>query len=231
MMRGLVLSLFPGADLLGKAFEAEGWCVVRGPDVLLGGDIREWHVVPGRFDGIIGGPPCKAFSVAVTGQTPTQGNLIPEFVRIVQEAKPSWWVMENVPQSPTPVELGECHEHVVDGWCFGAAQHRTRKFCSNLVLEMEELPADQRHPNPWPCVTATEYKYCGSPRDKRRAGRKVGRQMTLAEINVAMGLPEDWETPALTKAMQYAVRGNGVPIQLGRAVARAVNKALSVEEQ
>ena len=33
----LVLSLFPGIGLLDMAFEAEGFCVVRGPDLLWGG--------------------------------------------------------------------------------------------------------------------------------------------------------------------------------------------------
>jgi DNA (cytosine-5)-methyltransferase 1 len=58
----LVLSLFPGIGLLDMAFEEAGFCVVRGPDVLFGGDIRRFHPLPGRFDGVIGGPPCQWFS-------------------------------------------------------------------------------------------------------------------------------------------------------------------------
>ena len=34
----LVLSLFPGIGLLDMAFEEEGFTVVRGPDLLWGGD-------------------------------------------------------------------------------------------------------------------------------------------------------------------------------------------------
>jgi len=33
-MNRLVLSIFPGIDILGKGFEEEGYCVVRGPDRL-----------------------------------------------------------------------------------------------------------------------------------------------------------------------------------------------------
>jgi DNA (cytosine-5)-methyltransferase 1 len=55
----LVLSLFPGLDGLGLAFELEGFTVVRGPDVLWGGDIRRFSPPAGRFEGIIGGPPCQ----------------------------------------------------------------------------------------------------------------------------------------------------------------------------
>ena len=61
-MSGLVLSLFPGIGLLDMAFEEEGFCVVRGPDLLWGGDNKSFHPPTGRFDGVIGGPPCKGES-------------------------------------------------------------------------------------------------------------------------------------------------------------------------
>ena len=254
----LVLELFPGAGLLGMAFEQEGFCVVRGPDVLLGGDIRTWHAIKGKFNGIIGGPPCQSFSVACTGQEPSHGNLIPEFERIVREAQPDWYVMENVKEAPLPftnatpqpaivaLKPGHCqasyhahsaepivYSHLLEAYWFGAAQHRTRRFSSNLELNTLPfvLPEDQRHPDPWPTITATEQKYCGGTTDKRRAGRKVGRQMTLEEINVGMGLPADFSTPVLTKEMAYKVRGNGVPIPLGRAVARAVAAAVELKRR
>lgn len=241
----LVLSLFPGADLLGMAFELEGFCVVRGPDVLLGGDIRQWMSVPGKFDGVIGGPPCQAFSVAnlsVGGAAGvTEGNLVPEFERIVLESgwPDCWFLMENVPQAPLPFEdQTDCEDvpirvfdYEADAHEFGSAQHRPRRFCSDVLfdLEAQKVPVLKRHPDPWPCVTATEYK-CSAGSNERtmrqRAGRKVGRKMTLGEVNVAMGLPEDWATPALTSAMSYKVRGNGVPLEMGCAVARAIREAL-----
>lgn len=58
----LILSLFPGIGLLDMAFEEQGFCVVRGPDALWGGDIHTFYPPPGRFDGVIGGPPCQSFS-------------------------------------------------------------------------------------------------------------------------------------------------------------------------
>jgi hypothetical protein len=48
----LVLSVFPGADLLGRGFEQEGFCVVRGPDLVWGGDVRTFHPPPGAFGGV-----------------------------------------------------------------------------------------------------------------------------------------------------------------------------------
>lgn len=107
----LVLSLFPGIGMFDRAFEEEGYCVVRGPDVLWGGDIRAFHPPAGRFDGIIGGPPCQTFSalahlVRANGNEPKFGNLIPEFERCVVEAQPAWFVMENVRAAPVPVVTG-----------------------------------------------------------------------------------------------------------------------------
>jgi len=54
-MDNLILSVFPGIDLLGKAFEEEGYCVVRGPDRLWGGDIKAFHPPASAFVGILGG--------------------------------------------------------------------------------------------------------------------------------------------------------------------------------
>lgn len=139
----LVLSLFPGLDVLGMGFEAEGFCVVSGPDVIWGRDVREFHPNPGRFDGIIGGPPCQTFSalanlVRAKGLEPRFGNLIPEFVRIVEEASPRWWLMENVggvPEECWPHPTGYsvetfviCNSWLDAGGGFGEEQMRKRRF-------------------------------------------------------------------------------------------------------
>ncbi len=242
MKKYLILSLFPGMDLFGMAFEQE-WdevTVVKGPDILMGGDVRNWHVPPNVFYGVIGGPPCKSFSKAITGaggsEFATQGNLIPEFERIVLEAKPRWYVMENVKDAPVPFYnsgvdfIYRCNSYnLLDAWECGASQHRIRRFSSNLWLMPVTIPKEDRHPDPWPTVTATEYKMSAGSNERaqrQRAGRKVGRKMTIEEVNLAFGLPEDYATPALTKAMHYIVRGNSVPIPLGRTIARAVKLAI-----
>jgi len=138
----LILSLFPGIGLLDMAFESEGFCVVRGPDVLWGGDIRNFHPPAGRFDGVIAGPPCQEFSslsrlVRATGRKPKFGNLIPEFERCVSEAKPTWFLMENVPQAPTPkipqysttsFLLDNSWLPLTDNPIFGNEQMRLRRF-------------------------------------------------------------------------------------------------------
>src|ERR1035441_6158021 len=84
------------------AFEEEGFCVVRGPDLLWGGDIKRFHPPEGKFDGVIGGPPCQAFSSLSHLGAPAHGDLIPEFERCIRETTPDWFLMENVRQAPIP---------------------------------------------------------------------------------------------------------------------------------
>lgn len=123
--RGLVLSLFPGADLLGRAFEALGWCVVRGPDILWGGDISTFHVPPGVFDVVIGGPPCQVHSRAARNGT-SAVDKIPEYRRVVAEAKPKVAVMENV--TDASADMPGWHRTVVRDWDCGGLTNRTRAF-------------------------------------------------------------------------------------------------------
>lgn len=136
----LVLSLFPGLELLDRAFREAGFCVVAGPDRLLGGDIRDFHVPRGRFDGVIGGSPCQSFSalanlVRAKGLEPRFGNLIPEFERVVVEAAPAWFLHENVPRAPVPKPEGYsvqdfviCNSAVEAEDGFGQEQERVRRF-------------------------------------------------------------------------------------------------------
>ena len=132
-MRGLVLSLFPGVGMFDCGFE-EAFAVVRGPDPLWGGRIQEFHPPSGRFDGVIGGPPCQAFSslanlVRAKGLEPKWGNLIPEFSRCIEEAQPEWFVMENVPKAPEPKPLGySVTSFLLDNCWLGEAQMRKRRF-------------------------------------------------------------------------------------------------------
>lgn len=139
-MTKLVLSLFPGIGLLDMAFEEAGFCVVRGPDVLWGGDIRRFHPPVGKFDGVIGGPPCQSFSsmahlVRANGHEPKFGNLIPEFERCVSSARPQWFLMENVRAAPVPTADGYSVKefYLNNAWIlgddgFGQEQERLRRF-------------------------------------------------------------------------------------------------------
>jgi DNA (cytosine-5)-methyltransferase 1 len=130
----LVLSLFPGIGLLDRAFEEAGFCVVRGPDVLWGGDVRDFHPPASVFDGVIGGPPCQSFSplvnlVRARGGEPHFGDLFPEFERCIVEAVPRWWLCENVRAAPVPGVSGyAAKDFLLDNSWLGEEQERLRRF-------------------------------------------------------------------------------------------------------
>jgi DNA (cytosine-5)-methyltransferase 1 len=247
-MSGLVLSLFPGIGLLDMAFEEEGFCVVRGPDLLWGGDVKCFDPPYGAFDGIIGGPPCKAFSPLVNiniaqGREPAE-NLIPEFERCVAKARPLWFLMENVTQAPAPEIDGYLVARITLNarWC-GSEQNRLRQFCfgtpngSPLHPQTEAIePCDFE-----PAVTSTSggrravISYDENGRVKGKQGdadwhRLKGRPFPrLCELQ---GLPTNFlEHSPFTLRGKLEALGNGVPLPMGRAVAKAVKAALQLQEQ
>lgn len=151
----LVLSLFPGIGLLDMAFELEGFCVVRGPDLLWGGDVRAFHPPAGKFDGVIGGPPCQAFSqlrfIVQHNGYQTAPNLIPEFERCVSEAQPAWFVMENVPAAPGPIVEGyRVSRHMIRDVWVGGETRRLRAISfgtpSGSALPIEVLALHRTDP-------------------------------------------------------------------------------------
>jgi DNA (cytosine-5)-methyltransferase 1 len=282
----LVLSLFPGIGLLDMAFEQEGFCVVRGPDVLWGGDIRRFHPPAGAFDGVIGGPPCQAFSrlaimVRHNGYEPKFGNLIPEFERCVAEAQPRWFLMENVPAAPTPVVLGYDIGHYrlnnrwfidIDG--LGAEQNRLRAISWGL-RGMDELEALDHQldfdvalferPSVATGVTSSDgggvmrgcsgrhavltsttpvpIKIGGSGQIKTTwrsqpvtAGHGGGGNLpkgyvySLEDACELQGLPRDFtEHMPFRKDAKLKAVANGVPLPMGRAIARAVRRSMGYE--
>ena len=237
----LVLSLFPGIGLLDQAFEEAGFCMVRGPDLLWGGDVRSFHPPRGRFDGIVGGPPCQAFSrmrhIVEANGFETSPNLIPEFERVVSEAAPAWFLMENVTEAPLPVVPGYLVRDVVlsDHWV-GGETSRQRRFSfgteAGLRLQVETLALHR--PDPERAAMArgggrtTPVALGGSRRPKRSLNGEAPRRLALADHARLQGLPEDFDLPPFTASAKIQAIGNGVPLAMGRAVAAAVRRALDL---
>jgi DNA (cytosine-5)-methyltransferase 1 len=251
MSKSLVLSLFPGIGLLDMAFEQEGFCVVRGPDVLWGGDVRRFHPLAGRFDGVIGGPPCQCFSrlahlVRHNGYEPKFGNLIPEFERCVFEARPRWFLMENVPDAPPAVVPGYVadvfrlnNRKCLDDSGVPAKQNRLRQWTWGMaerpIIHLRIETAD--HENP-------EFEYAavgGSGGGSRSSSGTCKKATTTLPFNVKSRrafemirdrqcLPKEFDLPPFTVVAKCKAVGNGVPLPMGRAIAKAVRLATEVEK-
>jgi DNA (cytosine-5)-methyltransferase 1 len=138
------------------------------PDTERGNDVRE--VTPDRFAGvdvICGGFPCQDLSVAGNrkGLAGERSGLWQEFRRIIDEFRPCFCVVENVPGLFSShggrdyltvlrglAELGYCVAGtVLDSQYFGVPQRRDRVFlvgslgngsCAEILFESESLRGD-----------------------------------------------------------------------------------------
>jgi DNA (cytosine-5)-methyltransferase 1 len=102
-------------------------------------------------DGIVGGPPCQPFSDNVHNSRKgpaNERNLIPDFVRLVLEKRPAFFLMENVP---------------------GLLNYKA--FLAQQLARLEAIGY-------FPVVVTLNASYYGVPQDRRRvfiAGRRDGR--------------------------------------------------------
>lgn len=111
-----LISLFAGAGGLDKGFENEGFNIVWANEF----DNKIWKTyklnhpntiletksiskilnseIPNNIDGIIGGPPCQSWSIAGSkrGLEDKRGQLFFEYIRVLKEKQPLFFVVENV---------------------------------------------------------------------------------------------------------------------------------------
>lgn len=211
-----VLSLFPGVGLLDRAFEEAGFCVVRGPDLIFGGDVRRFRAPAGVFGGVIGGPPCQDFS-SLRRAAPTGDGLkmLGEFCRIVAEAAPDWFLCENVARVPDVVVAGY-HVQRLDvdqRWFDDVSRLRHIQFGSRRgeLLHVDKSP-DRRRGRDDVAVDGAATASDARPLD---------------ELIRLQGLPPDFTLPGFTVEAAKRAVGNGVPLALGRVLAAAVVDALA----
>jgi DNA (cytosine-5)-methyltransferase 1 len=123
-------------------------------------------VVPGELDLIVGGPPCQGFSVQRIGQDLDQRNLLVlDFARILIEARPRAFLMENVlgllgsRGKPIAAELASRLHAAgytgvmrrVNGVDYGVPQNRRRVLIAGS--RSGEPPVELRDPMPQRVVT------------------------------------------------------------------------------
>jgi len=210
----LILSLFPGIDLLGRGFESEGYCIVRGPDLIWGGDVRAFNAPPGRFDGVIAGSPCQDFSrKRRTAPTGYGLAMLAELSRIILAAQPDWWLLENVPTVPNVAIAGYTVQRFdLNARECGMRQSRLRHFQFGSKRGLVLIPERQKPVGkPEPICLAAE----GRTKNRRDWGDYCELQ----------GLPRDFKLPGMSTAARYAAVGNGVPVPMASVIARAIKAA------
>lgn len=208
----LVLSLFPGIGLLDRAFERVGCCVVRGPDLLWGGDIRRFSPPKHVFWGLIGGPPCQDFSAVRRAEPTGYGReMLEQYARIVFEAEPGWWLLENVARVPDVRIAGYMRQRfsVDQGWWDPVS--RLRHWQYGFRMRIDE-PAWSAYVDP----------PLGRKRDDCVPAALACDGRPFHVVRELQGLPADFDLPAFTVASKVAAVGNGVPFSMGLAVAKAV---------
>lgn len=155
-----IISLFAGAGGMDRGFEDAGFNVIWANEF----DKKIWETyrlnhpnttletrsitnikvedVPDNIDGIIGGPPCQSWSLAgsMRGLEDNRGQLFFDYLRILKEKQPLFFVAENVPGmlSPTHIEAFnniknmfiDCGYRVMhkqlNAWNYGVPQDRKR---------------------------------------------------------------------------------------------------------
>jgi DNA (cytosine-5)-methyltransferase 1 len=207
-----VLSLFPGIDLLGIGFERNGFCVVRGPDLLYGQDIRNFHPPKNKFDGVIGGSPCQDFSKARrTNPTGYGMEMLNEFIRVIDEAQPDWFLLENVPTIPD-ININNYSIQRLDLNALecGLRQNRLRHFQygSKFGYVITPIRSKKNTKNIEPTCLASEGKY-----KSRRSWE---------EFCKLQGLEPTFDLPGLSIRNKYSAVGNGVPVPMAERLAAAI---------
>ena len=110
------ISLFSGVEAATVAWHPLGWEPVafaefdkfpsavlahHYPDVPNVGDVtkHDWKQYEGEVELVVGGSPCQSFSVAGKrlGMDDPRGNLALEYLRVIRDVKPRWFLYENVP--------------------------------------------------------------------------------------------------------------------------------------
>jgi DNA (cytosine-5)-methyltransferase 1 len=139
-------------------------------------------------------------------------SMLNEFARVITEAEPLWWLMENVPRVPDLAIRGyHVQRFNVFAAEFGLRQLRNRSFQfgsrdgAQLVLLRGEK----------------------SQRLLKRAamasdGKECRRSRTFADLCELQGLPRRFRIFGLSRRARFQIVGNGVPLPVGTAIAEAI---------
>ena len=200
----LLLSLFPGIDMLGSGFEQHNFCVVRGPDKITGGDIRKFKPPENTFFGVIGGPPCQDFSLLNRNPGRYSYKMLNEYCRVIKEAKPEWFLFENVATAPDfQIDGYQQQRFSLDlAWFSDFSRLRTFIFGSRSGKLLNPI-----------------YREKNSIIGTAVVGNDQRSFKACCEIQ---GLDSDFDLPFFTLTAKKQAIANGVPLQMSDYLARLI---------
>jgi len=140
--------------------------------------------------------------------------MLSELGRLITEAKPSWFLVENVPGVPTLQFDGYTNQRFnMFASDFGLTHKRNRSFqFGSRTGDRLTIPRG----------TQSQYRSHSLPRLKPTPlASKIGNR-NFAEFCEMMGLPRKFTLPGLSRRAQFRVVGNGVPLPMAAAVAVAI---------
>lgn len=142
----------PGIEYLASEIDKNAIKIAKKnyPNTIHLGDVKDISgaKLPSGLDLLIGGSPCTDLSIAMKGRTGLEGNrskLFYEYLRILQQTKPKWFILENVASMSDKDKaiiteaLGV--QPVMINASLVSAQNRKRYFWTNIPIK--GLPADR----------------------------------------------------------------------------------------
>lgn len=142
----------PGLEYLASEIDKNAIKIAKKnyPSTVHLGDVKDISGanLPSGVDLLVGGSPCTDLSIAMKGRTGLEGarsKLFFEYVRILQQTKPKWFILENVASMSDKDKdiiteaLGV--QPVMINAALVSAQNRKRYFWTNIPIK--GLPADR----------------------------------------------------------------------------------------
>jgi DNA (cytosine-5)-methyltransferase 3A len=214
------------------------------PDIIRVGSVVDLEI-EGQIDLLIGGSPCQDLSIAKKDRKGLDGDrsgLFWEYVRLKNECKPQWFILENVASMPKADRDIITKEMGVDPVMFNAslvsAQCRKRLFWTNIPFDLPEdrgiLLKDILQPDgevdermvvkgksfslgaTYSNTNTTEVGVEYSVERKQRTMVKVGeriRKLTPIECERLQGLPDNY-TEGVATTNRYKCLGNAFNVDV-----------------
>ena len=260
-----VLSLFDGISCGRVALERAGIPVTRyvaaeiepyakiisrknWPEIEQVGDVRNLNFAEGEFDLILAGSPCQGFSKAGIGNAfeDERSKLYFEFLRIKEQVKPKWFLLENVrmlEHYKRKIERDLWQNCVEINSRLLSAQNRERLYWSNIPFQipqdkgvrLRDIVGDYKGIWVWPrgtnpggiqhyngvapCITASMWEY----NFKLAMNDGTIRPFTIEEIEQLQTLPIGY-TSGIPKTKRSKLIGNGWTVDVIAHIFKGIEK-------